>query len=430
MFVSVDLGNSRIMMMAAERQADGRLKVLAIEKDDTPVDSILNGIIKKPSDVASTLSDMVRKMENQLEIKLGKKYEIKNFYTAINGRSLRSFRDNVQRTYSSSTEISVVELNALRSELEEKLSGEVYAVFNEEYIIDGDYVSAPVGVACREINANYLIVAGRADVKENIDKCINRVNACSEIYADALAPIAMADAVLTANDRKEGVLHINFGAATTTVTVYQGGYLRHLAVVPFGGKHITRDLCSLQLSLNDAELIKEKKGTAVVDNAKRKIKLAAKPGVEERIVNLEEVAKVIEARLSEILTLCMTEVEKSGFIGKLNAGIVVSGGTSRLNDFNDYIANKTEMSVRSASLANHLFDSEAYDQTEYALLVGLLLSATKQSIFEKEKEVVDEPFGPKNSGSKNKETTKKPGLFERIKQITLFDDPEGATIED
>ena len=202
------------------------------------------------------------------------------------------------------------------------------------------------------------------------------------------------------------------------------------AVVPFGGKHITRDLCSLQLSLNDAELIKEKKGTAVVDNAKRKIKLAAKPGVEERIVNLEEVAKVIEARLSEILTLCMTEVEKSGFIGKLNAGIVVSGGTSRLSDFNGYIANKTEMPVRSGSLAHHLFDSDTYNQTEYALLVGLLLSANEQSIFEKEKEVVDEPFGPKNSGSKNKETTKKTGLFERIKQITLFDGPEGATIED
>ena len=425
MFVSVDLGNSRIMMMAAERQADGRLKVLALEKAETPVDSILNGVIKKPSDVASTLSDMVRKMENQLEIKLGKKYEIKNFYTAINGRSLRSFRDNVQHTYSSSTEISVVELNALRSELEEKLSGDVYAVFNEEYIIDGDYVSAPEGVSCREINANYLIVAGRADMKENINKSINRINACSAVYADALAPIAMADAVLTARERKEGVLHINFGAATTTVTVYQGGYLRHLAVVPFGGKHITSDLCSLQLSLNDAELIKEKKGTAIVDNAKdRKIKLAAKPGVEERIVNLEEVAKVIEARLSEILTFCMTEVEKSGFIGKLSAGIVVSGGASRLSDFNAYIADKTEMSVRSASLGHHLFDSEAYDQTEYALLVGLLLSATEQSIFEKEKEVVDKPIEPK------KKETKKTGLFERFKQISLFDEPEGATIQD
>jgi cell division ATPase FtsA len=84
MFVSVDLGNTLITMMTAERQADGTFKILAIEKEETPIDSIQNGIVRKPSEIASTVSRLLKQMENRLENKLGKKYEIKNFYTAVN----------------------------------------------------------------------------------------------------------------------------------------------------------------------------------------------------------------------------------------------------------------------------------------------------------------------------------------------------------
>ena len=74
MFVSVDLGNSRIMMMAAERQSDGTLKVLALETEETPAECIQHGIVKKPADVALLLASMAKKLENRLELQLGKKY--------------------------------------------------------------------------------------------------------------------------------------------------------------------------------------------------------------------------------------------------------------------------------------------------------------------------------------------------------------------
>ena len=79
MFVSVDLGNSRIMMMAAERQDDGTLKVLALETMETPAECIQHGIVKKPAEVAALLASMAKKLENRLELQLGKKYDINSF---------------------------------------------------------------------------------------------------------------------------------------------------------------------------------------------------------------------------------------------------------------------------------------------------------------------------------------------------------------
>ena len=319
MFISVDLGNSFIAMMAAEPQADGTFKIIAVEREETPIDSIQNGIVRKPSEIASTISRLIKQMENRLENKLGNKYEIKNFYTAVNGRSLRSIRGTAFHPFSVATEIGAAELNDLRREALEKFDSNrhIYSISNEEYLIDGDYVRNPKGIVCREIRANYLMTMGRADIRENLDKCIDRIT-IDEVYSDALAPVAMADAVLTADDRRDGVVHLNFGATTTTVTVYQDNYLRHLAVVPFGGKHITNDLSSvLSLTPNEADLIKRQKGTPVVDKAKcRQITLPVKPSVEPRTLQLEDVAKVIEARLGEIVGFCMKEVDVRALLVK------------------------------------------------------------------------------------------------------------------
>ena len=392
MFVSVDLGNSRIMMMAAERQEDGTLKVLALETEETPAECIQHGIVKKPAELASLLSSMAKKMENRLENLLGKKYDVNSFYTAVNGRSLRSLRGHVSRSFSTSTEITFGELSILRNDLRDKINTEraIYSITNEEYLVDGEYVRDPNGIVCREIGANYLIVLGRSDIRDNLQKCIDRVQ-LTDVNIDGLAPLAMSDAVLSAEDKSEGVVHINFGAGTTSVVVYQNGYLRHVAVVPFGGKHITNDLaneaCGLNLSLTEAELFKMKYGSPIAspDGKDLRIKIPSKPGSEPRIILKSEMTKVINARLAEIVTLCTDEIERSGYAEQLRAGVVVTGGASRIADFKEFLAQKIGMSVRLGVFSHHLdIESvEKYSNTEYTLLVGLLLNATDECVRER-----------------------------------------------
>lgn len=433
MFVSVDLGNSRIMMMAAERQSDGTLKVLALETEETPAECIQHGIVKKPADVALLLASMAKKLENRLELQLGKKYDINSFYTAVNGRSLRSVRGNVSRTFSTSTEITQGELSFLRNDLRDEINTDkaIYSITNEEYLADGEHVREPNGIVCREIAANYLIVLGRADIQDNLVKCIDRAVQFTDVNYETLAPIAMADAVLTADDKSEGVVHINFGATTTSVVVYQNGYLRHVAVVPFGGKHITNDLaneaCELNITANEAELLKVQKGTPIDNLGANDVnfKMHSKPGTEARLISKRNMIKIIKARLAEIVMLCMEEVKRSGYAEQLRAGIVVTGGASRIADFEQFLAQETGMPIRFGSFAHYL-DAESvekYSDTEYTLLVGLLLNATEESIQERkvEEKEKDKPIIPKKD--------KKDPFWKRISVGSLFDDPEEPTIK-
>lgn len=435
MFVSVDLGNSRIMMMAAERQADGTLKVLALETAETPAECIQHGIVKKPADVASQLAIMAKKLENRLELQLGKKYDINSFYTAINGRSLRSVRGTVSRTFSTSTEITQGELSLLRNDLRDEINTDkaIYSITNEEYIVDGEYVREPNGIVCREIAANYLIVLGRADIQDNLTKCIDRAVQFSDVNYETLAPIAMADAVLTDEDKSEGVVHINFGATTTSVVVYQNGYLRHVAVVPFGGKHITNDLaneaCELNITVNEAELLKVQKGTPIDNLGANDVnfKMPSKPGTEARLISKRNMIKIIRARLAEIVMLCMEEVNCSGYADQLRAGVVVTGGASRMADFEQFLAQETGVSVRFGSFTHYL-DAESvekYSDTEYALLVGLLLNATDESIQERK---VEEPENKPIAPKKEKKRSSWKDIF-TANVGTLFEDPEEPTIK-
>lgn len=433
MFVSVDLGNTHIMMMAAERHENGTLKVLALETEETPSDCIQHGIVKKPADLAMSLSSMAKRLENRLEIKFGKKFDVNRFYIAVNGRSLRSIRDNVEHKYSISTEITAGELSLLRNELQNKIDTDksIYSITNEEYIVDGEHVRNPNGILCREILANFLIVLGRTDIYDNLKKCIDRVQ-LTDVNSDALAHLVMANAVLTNDDKLEGVVHMNFGATTTTVVVYQNGYLRHVAVVPFGGKHITNDLanedCELNISTIEAELLKVQKGTPIDDLGANDVnfKMPSKPGSESRIVSKRKMIKIIRARLAEIVELCMNEVTRSGYKDQLRAGIVVTGGASRLSDFQPFLEQETDMPVRFGSFAHYLDDEsvESYSDTEYTLLIGLLLSATEECVSERVIKTEKEPEQP---------VTPKTGS--RLKRIftvgvgTLFEDPTEPTIK-
>ena len=442
MFVSVDLGNSRIMMMAAERQEDGTLKVLALEKEETPAECIQHGIVKKPADVASVLSSMAKKLENRLEIKFGKKYDVNSFYTAVNGRSLRSLRGNVSRNFSTSTDITTGELSVLRNDLRDKINTEkaIYSITNEEYIVDGEYVRDPNGIVCREITANYLIVLGCADIQDNLEKCVNRAVQFTDVNYEILAPLAMADVVLTKDDKSAGVVHLNFGATTTSVVLYQDGYLRHVAVIPFGGKHITNDLaneaCGLNISVTEAELFKMKYGSPIasLDGKDLRIKIPSKPGSEPRVILKSEMTKIIKARLAEIVALCMNEVERSGYVEQLRAGVVITGGASRMADFKEFIEQETGLNVRFGSFSHYL-DAESiekYSDTEYALLVGLLSNATENCITERAAEEVKGKEKDKDGGDTpiKSKPPKKVSLWERLKEATLFDDPNGATIQD
>ena len=143
--------------------------------------------------------------------------------------------------------------------------------------------------------------------------------------------MALAGCVLTDTEKRSGCALVDFGYGTTTVAVYKGNLLRHLAVIPLGGNNITQDLCSLQIDEDEAEGLKMKYGSAYSDLSSEELakNLLVNNGrtIEERLL-----VDIVEAREEEILSNVAAQIRNSGYQDKLLAGIVISGAASNVKN--------------------------------------------------------------------------------------------------
>ena len=131
---------------------------------------------------------------------------------------------------------------------------EILEVAPQEYKVGINLLADPVGVPSDHIEGRFLNIIARNSVKQNIDKCFKQAGI--EIADYIISPLALANAVLTNSEKRSGCMFIDFGADTTTVSVYKNNILRHLAVIPLGGSNITKDICSQQIEEEDAEELK------------------------------------------------------------------------------------------------------------------------------------------------------------------------------
>lgn len=396
-FIAADLGTTQITLMAATRKESGELDILAVEQCVISVDSIQYGIVKKPAEISFQLADLIKKMENRL-----KSAKIVKVYLSISGRSLRTIRGNVKRTFSNEVEITSVELISLKREIENRKFEDktLYSLFSEEYSVDGKFMRDPSSIVCREIEANYLLAYGRTDIGDNMNKMIERTG--YDMDDSVLSPIALSNAIISEEMKQNGVAMISFGASTTSVAVFQDNYLRHVAVVPFGSINITKDLCSMNLSFSESEQIKKEHGGIQLTDAKSNSKLVLKqrPGTPEREVQLADVYNVIGARFDEIVDMALREIERSGYLTAIKNGIVITGGGSLLKGVQEYLVSKTDMKVQFGSHVSLLAtDSrQKYADMKYSLVVGLLSKASDNCVEEtkpQEAPIVNEPLKPR-----------------------------------
>lgn len=412
--ISVDFGSSHIMLMAAERLNDGKLKVLGVETAPTPEGSIKNGIIKKPSEISFQLAGLVKKMENRL----GQKYIIRSIYAGQSGCSLRTTRTNIQHTFSNVTEITHNELSLIDNNLDLSpfTNKSILSIMKEEYNINGELVKDPIGSFSNQITVNYLIAYGKNEIEYNFNRSFERTVFNQSNVHPLIAPVAIANAVLTNEDRIAGCAVVNFGASTTLVSVYKDGYLRHAAVVPFGGKHINSDLTELIDNLSKVEAIKtnhvdmiftEEDGNKLVNYTK---------SVEEGSIGVEykDIYNYIQARLDETIGFVMDEINSCIDIKELSKGLIITGGGAKLKNLDKYIAEKYEVDVKLGSHAQWLEEGqENYNTHQYAMLIGLIAKATKSCVEEREKES-EEPTATATKQPKEKSSGMMGGFVKKF----------------
>jgi cell division protein FtsA len=254
---------------------------------------------------------------------------------------------------------------------------EVLHVLPQEFIIDDqEGIKEPVGMAGVRLEAKVHIVTTKVSAAQNVLKCCRQAGLVVDDIV--LAPLAAAAAVLTPEERDLGVALVDVGCGTTDVMIFHGGAVRHTAVLPLGGAHVTNDIAAgLRTPTIDAERIKQRFGCARATKVPRQTAIEV-PGVAEReprVLSRHILCEVIEPRVEEIFALVSREVIRSGYEGSLASGVVLTGGTALLDSVADVAEAVLRLPVRIGAPQHVAALADLVGSPLYAAAIGLVLGA-------------------------------------------------------
>jgi cell division protein FtsA len=218
----------------------------------------------------------------------------------------------------------------------------------------------------------HIITAAAATV-ENLRQCVQ--NAGVQVSQFVLNPLASGEVVLSDNERQMGAVVCDIGGGTTDLAIYVDGDVWHTMVLAIGGNHITSDIAhGLRLPISQAEEIKKQHGIALKSMVvgDELITVHAFGREEPQQVSRRDLAHVIEARVEEIFDLVQQEIKRSGYDGLLPAGMVLTGGTSRLPEIRKLASDVTGLPVRTAQPENLYGLVDQLHSPAYSTSVGLL----------------------------------------------------------
>ena len=332
--VAIELGSSKVTGIAGQKNLDGSIQILAVVKEESSA-FIRKGVVYNIDKTAQCLTSIIKKLETQL------KTEIRQVYVGIGGQSIRSVRNVISKDLPNEsivTQEMVIELMDANRNMTYP-DQEILDAAVQEYKVGSQFQIDPVGIQATRLEGNFLNILERKAFYKNLNKCFETANInIAEMY---LAPLALADSVLTEAEKRSGCALVDLGADTTTVSVYSKNILRHLAVIPLGSNNITKDIATLQMEESDAERMKLKYAAAYTDNndIDNDLKYSIDP---ERQIESRKFIEIVEGRLEEIIENVWYQIP-SEYYDKLLGGIILTGGGSNLKNIEKAFNNHTHV---------------------------------------------------------------------------------------
>jgi cell division protein FtsA len=351
--VAIELGSSKMTGIAGKKNLDGSIQVLACVKEDSS-SFIRKGVVYNIDKTAQCLTSIISRLEKQL------KTGITQVYVGVGGQSIRSVRNLISKDLPGGSQVTqdmVIELMDSNRNMKYP-DQEILDAAVQEYKVDSQYQLDPVGIQCARIEGNFLNILQRKAFYKNLNKCFETAEInVAEMY---LAPLALADSVLTETERRSGCALVDLGADTTTVSVYSKNVLRHLAVIPLGANNITKDIASLQMEESDAEKMKLKYASAFTDN--NEIDNNLKYSIDQdRQVEARKFIEIVEGRLEEIIANVWCQIPEE-YCDKLLGGVILTGGGANLKNIEKAFQNYTHIDkIRIAKFVTQTITSSIAD---------------------------------------------------------------------
>jgi cell division protein FtsA len=323
--VGLDIGTSKVMVVVAEIQSDGQLKIAGL--GHAPGNVLKRGVVVN---IEATVQSIQRALQ---EAELMADCKISRVYTGITGSHIRGFNSSgmvaiKDKEVGASDVARVIETaRAVNISTDQRL----LLVEPQEFVIDGQDVREPIGMSGIRLEAKIHIVTGAQSAAENIIKCVRRCGL--EVDQLLLNPHASSLSVLTEDEKELGVAVLDIGAGTSDLAIFSGGAIRHTAVIPIAGDLITSDIAmALRTPTKDAEDIKVENGCAkqLLADPQAQVEVPGLGDRGPRMLGRQALAGVIEPRVEEIYQMVAQIVRDSGYEEVLSSGIVITGGSSAM----------------------------------------------------------------------------------------------------
>jgi len=252
-------------------------------------------------------------------------------------------------------------------------------ILPQEFIIDDqEGIMEPVGMSGVRLEARVHMVTGAVSAAQNIIKCVRRCG----LEADdlVLEQLSSSYAVLTEDEKELGVCLVDIGGGTTDIAVFTEGAIRHTAVIPIAGDQVTNDIAvALRTPTQHAEEIKIKYACALTQLARNDQTIEV-PSIGERPprrLSRQTLAEVVEPRYDELLNLVQAELRRSGFEDLIAGGVVVTGGSAKMEGLIELAEEVFHMPVRLGIPQYVTGLGDVLNNPIYATGVGLLLFGHK-----------------------------------------------------
>ncbi len=374
MLVGLDIGTSKIVAIVGEVDADGNIEVVGL--GSSPSRGLKKGVVVN---IESTVHSIRRAVE-EAELMAG--CTIHSVYAGIAGSHIHSMNSNgivaVRDREVTATDIERVIDAAQAVAIPQDQS--ILHVLPQEYVVDNqEGIKEPVGMSGVRLEVKVHLVTGSVNAIQNIERCVQRCNL--ETDDIILEQLASSYAVLTDDERELGVCMVDIGGGTTDIAIFTDGSIRHTAVIPIAGDQVTNDIAmALRTPTQHAEKIKMKYACALTQLAKadETIKVPSVGERPPRDLSRQALAEVVEPRYDELFTLIQAELRRSGFEDLVAAGIVLTGGTAKMEGVVELAEEIFHMPVRLAKPYGVTGLSDIVNNPIYSTAVGLLLFAAKQ----------------------------------------------------
>ena len=400
--VAIELGSTKITGVAGQKNHDGSFTVNAVIREDSTT-CIRKGVVYNADKTVQCITNIINRLKTSM------KAEIAQVYVGVGGQSIHSVRNVLVKDLADSQQVTHELVNSLMdtNRAMEYKDFEILDVVTQEYKVDNQFQLEPAGIECNHLEGNFLNILQRKRYYHNLNNSFDRAGiAIAEMY---LAPIALADAVLTDPEKRTGCMLVDLGSETTTIMVFHKDVLRHLAVIPLGSNNITKDIVSLQMEEADAEKMKLRYASAYTDV--NEIDGTLSYSIDsDRKIDSRKFIEIVEARVQEIIQNAWYQVPVE-YTDKLVGGIILTGGGSNLKNIEVAFRNYTHVTkIRIAKFVNYNIHSTNTEITAHNGMMNTILGLLAKGEINCAGENINEQqdiFAPTNIVEKDPETEQK-----------------------